>query len=94
MLIDEQVIDLLVAEAGVDPGLLRGDALLQQDLGLDSLALTEVLLALEDDLAISIPDPVQAELRTLDDLVNVVAAELGRGMPAGSGQQLGEGVQP
>lgn len=78
MLIDHQVVDLLVAEAGVDPSLLRGDALLQQDLGLDSLALTEVLLALEDDLAICIPDPVQAELRTLDDLVTVVAAQLGR----------------
>lgn len=77
MLIDEQVVGLLVAEAGIDPSLLRGDALLQQDLGLDSLALTEVLLALEDDLAISIPDPVQAELRTLDDLVTVVAAQLG-----------------
>ena len=83
MLIADQVGDLLTIQVGVDKDRLRGDALLEQDLGLDSLALTEVLLALEDDLAISIPDPVQAGLRTLDDLVAVVASQVvaGRGAP-------------
>ena len=76
MLIADQVGDLLTIQVGVDKDRLRGDALLEQDLGLDSLALTEVLLALEDDLAISIPDPVQAGLRTLDDLVAVVASQV------------------
>ena len=31
---------------------------------------------LEDELAISIPEPVQAGLRTLDDLVSVVASQV------------------
>jgi acyl carrier protein len=85
VLIDDQVGRLLMAEVGVDRDRLRGDALLEQDLGLDSLALTEVLLALEDELSISIPDPVQADLRTLDDLVAVVASQLGVGVVGGNG---------
>jgi len=76
LLIDDQVRDVLAAHLGVDPAELVGQARLEDDLRLDSLALTEVLLALEDELAISIPDPVQADLRTLADLVEVVTRQV------------------
>jgi len=76
VLIEDEVRDVLVSHLGVDPTKLRGRALLEEDLGLDSLALTEALLVLEDQLAISIPDPVQAELRTFDDLVAVVGSQV------------------
>jgi acyl carrier protein len=76
VLIDVRISAVLVDHLGVDPRRLVGSARLEDDLGLDSLALTEVLLALEDDLVISIPDPVQAALRTLGDLVDVVASQL------------------
>jgi len=73
---DDRVSRVLVGQLGVDQERLVGAARLDEDLGLDSLALTEVLLALEDELAISIPDAVQAGLRTLDDLVAVVACQV------------------
>jgi len=76
VLIDDQVRRMLVDHLGIDRARLVGGARLDEDLGLDSLGLTEVLLGLEDELRISIPDPVQAELRTLDDLVAVVASQL------------------
>jgi acyl carrier protein len=76
VLITSEVGDVLVAHLGVDRSRLLGPARLDEDLGLDSLALTEALLALEDELAISIPDPVQAGLHTFDDLVAVVASQL------------------
>jgi len=77
-----EVRHVLVDHLGIDPARLIGPASLESDLGLDSLGLTEVLLALEDEMAISIPDTVQAELRTLADLVDVVAAQLVRGQKA------------
>ena len=76
MLIGDRVRQVLIAHLGVDPGRLLGPALLDEDVGLDSLALTEALLVLEDELAISIPDPVQAALRTVGDLVAVVASQV------------------
>lgn len=68
---------MLVDHLGVEVARLVGPARLEEDLGLDSLSLTEVLLVLEDELHISIPDPVQAGLRTFDDLLGVVASQLG-----------------
>ena len=90
MLIGDQVREVLVG-LGFDRAALVGPARLDDDLGLDSLSLTEVLLALEDELAISIPDPVQAQLRTVDDLLAVVGAQIG-GSPAvvPSGAALGD----
>jgi len=76
VLIDDQVRDVLVGHLGVDRRRLIGSARLDEDLGLDSLALTEALLSLEDELAISIPDPVQAALRTFDDLLEVVTSQV------------------
>ena len=83
MLIGDQVREVLVG-LGLDRAALVGAARLDDDLGLDSLSLTEVLLALEDELVISIPDPVQAQLRTVDDLLAVVGSQIGSG-PASVG---------
>ena len=77
MLIGPRVGEILVTHLGVDPSRISGSARLVDDLGLDSLSLTEALLLLEDELDISIPDPVQAELRTFADLVTVVASQVG-----------------
>lgn len=76
MLIEDKVRDVLVSHLGVDPASVTASARLVDDIGLDSLALTEALLVLEDDLAISIPDPVQVELRTFGDLLFAVASQL------------------
>ena len=76
MLIERRVGDVLVTQMGVERTRLTGTARLADDLGLDSLALTEALLVLEDEMTISIPDPVQVCLVTFADLVAVVAAEV------------------
>lgn len=71
-----RVGDVLSHHLGLDPVRLVGPARLDEDLGLDSMGLTEALLTLEDELAISIPEPVQSSLETYQDLVTVVASRL------------------
>lgn len=93
MLIEDAVRKVLTGHLGVDASRLCGSARLEADLGLDSLALTEALLVLEDELAISIPDPVQVCLRTLDDLFTVVGSQVGSVVPlegAGQGPDPGD----
>lgn len=53
-----------------DPSLAdsRGDALLIEDLGFDSLAITEVVFFTEDVFDISIANEEILQVRTLDDL--------------------------
>jgi len=94
VLIADVVGQVLVDHLGIDPARLVGTARLEDDLGLDSLALTEVLLGLEDELAISVPDPVQAELLTLADLVEVVASELAGRQATSSSGWASEGRRP
>ena len=72
---------ILTEHLGLEGTDLSGPARLAEDVGLDSIGLTEALLALEDELSISIPEPVQAQLMTFDDLVAAVAARLGRPEP-------------
>ena len=72
---------ILTEHLGLDVTDGSGPARLAEDLGLDSIGLTEALLALEDELSISIPEPVQARLLTFDDLVMAVAARLGGPRP-------------
>jgi len=76
MLIEQQVRDLMVAHLGLDPARLVGPARLEADLGLDSVMLTEALLVLEDELVVSIPGAVQAELHSFGDLVAAIAGQL------------------
>ncbi len=71
-----KVAAVLTDHLGLDRSRLIGPARLSDDLGLDSMGLTEALLALEDELSISIPELVQAGLSTFDDLVAVVAYRL------------------
>lgn len=71
-----KVVEVLTDHLGLEAARLVGSARLADDLGLDSMGLTEALLALEDELGISIPEPVQAGLSTFDDLVAVVAYRL------------------
>ena len=56
---------------------LRPDALLGEDLGVDSLAAIELGMVLEDEFGISLPDDVLAEVQTFGDLVDVVTARVG-----------------
>jgi acyl carrier protein len=51
----------------------RRETLLEQDLGLDSLALLEVVETLQNRLAIVVPDEITARVRTIADLQDAVS---------------------
>ena len=55
---------------------IHGDSDIANDLGLDSLAMMELMLALEDRFDISIPLERIAKVSTVDDLVATVKAVL------------------
>lgn len=64
---------LAVATGRSHPAPVRGEMLLEHDLGVDSLALLEVVETLQDRLAIVIPDEVTARIRTVAELQDAVA---------------------
>jgi len=49
------------------------DSSLILELGIDSLTIAELIMAVEEKLSITIPDKINVELNTLRDIINYVA---------------------
>lgn len=80
----EQEVRRITADVlDADPASFRADQLLGEDLGMDSLASTELALVLEDELHIRVPQDEREEIRTFGDVVRVVTEKLA-GAPRGT----------
>ena len=66
----EQVRDIIVETLGCDAEQLTMEASLADDLGADSLASVELVMALEEATGISIEDGALAEMKTVGDVMN------------------------
>ncbi|MDQ3936450.1 MAG: acyl carrier protein [Actinomycetota bacterium] len=70
----ERVRDHLAAELAVDPSAIRDDTRFKEDLNADSLHLVELMVELEDDYGIRVPDDEAARIKTVGQVVDFVAA--------------------
>lgn len=62
--------ELIIAKGNIQP-----EAKLREDLGADSLDLTELVMVLEDHFDISIPDSELANIETVQDLVDYIGGQ-------------------
>lgn len=75
--VDRALLDAQVAEhLGLTLPELQPDALLAEDLGIDSLAAVELVMALEDLYDIRLPDEALADVHTYGDLVAALGSRL------------------
>lgn len=68
----EKVREILVKQLGVSESKVTKDTNLTTDLGADSLDLVEILMSLEEEFNVSIPDEVIPEIKTINDLVKFI----------------------
>jgi len=68
----EQMKKVIVSQLDVDAAAVHEKAAFVDDLGADSLALVELVLAFEEGFGITIPDTVADRLRTVGDAVTYV----------------------
>jgi len=69
---------ILAEEMGVKVEQLTPDAVLDSDLGADSLAKVEIIMALEEKFGVTIPDEVSERVQTVDEVYETLAKVLGR----------------
>lgn len=62
----EKVKEIVADELHITVDEIADDADIIEDLGADSLAVVSILMNIEDELGISIPDEVSVELRTCE----------------------------
>ena len=70
----DKVVDILAKQLSADKKNISGSTDISNDLGADSLDLVEILMSLEDEFGISIPDEVIPEIKTVDQLVAYIDA--------------------
>ena len=65
----EQVKEILARQLRVSPDKVTMDAQIKRDLGADSVDILQLLMRLEDDYGIVIPDQELAKFKTVGDVV-------------------------
>ncbi len=74
--IESKMKELLVEELGLDEDKITMDATFEEDLEVDSLGVVELLMALEDNFGVQIPDEEAESLVTVGEAVDLVQKKI------------------
>ena len=74
--IESKMSGLLVDELGLDADKITMDSRFEEDLEVDSLGVVELLMALEDNFGVQIPDEEAEQLTTVGEAVTLVEQKL------------------
>jgi acyl carrier protein len=69
----EKVKGVIVEQLRVDEDEVSEDAAFVDDLGADSLDIVELVMALEEEFGVSIPDEQAEKIKTVGDAVDFIA---------------------
>lgn len=69
----DKVKTVIVDQLGVDEDEVVEDAAFVDDLGADSLDIVELVMALEEEFGVSIPDEQAEKIKTVGDAVEFIA---------------------
>ena len=70
--IDQGVKDIVVEQLGVKPEQVTPQAKFIEDLGADSLDTVELVMALEEEFGIEVPDEQAEKLQSVGDVIKYV----------------------
>ena len=70
--IADRVVGVLTQRLGISPDVVTPTAQLADDLGVDSVDAVEFTLALEREFNMTLPDQIIADVRTVQDVVDLV----------------------
>lgn len=69
----DKVKSVIVDQLGVDEDEVLEEAAFVDDLGADSLDIVELVMALEEEFGVSIPDEQAEKIKTVGDAVDFIA---------------------
>ncbi len=68
----EKVKEIIANQLSVKVADIKDDTNIAEELGADSLDLVEILMSLEDEFGVSIPDEAIPEIKTIKDIVEFI----------------------
>lgn len=72
MSVEERVKEIIVEQLGVDAGQVKESAKFVEDLGADSLDTVELVMALEEEFSLEIPDEDAEKITSVGDAINYI----------------------
>lgn len=74
-MIFDKITEILAEQLAADKDTMTNDTKIAEDLGADSLDLVDLLMSIEDEFGIEIPDEEVENLKTIGDVVNYISAK-------------------
>ena len=71
-MVEQKVKDILAKQLGIAIEKINANTDIATDLGADSLDLVEILMSLEEEFSVSIPDEAIPNIKTVGDLVSFI----------------------
>lgn len=68
--IEEKIKEIIANQLGVEPAEVIPEASFVDDLGADSLDLVELIMAMEEEFGVEVPDEEAEKIRTVQDTIN------------------------
>ena len=78
----DRVVAILTQRLGISPDAVTPTAELAEDLGIDSVDAVEFILALEREFNVTLPDEMTTDLRSVQDVVDLVGQRTALSEPA------------
>jgi acyl carrier protein len=69
---EQRIKDIIVEQLGVNPDQVTSDAKFIEDLGADSLDTVELIMALEEEFGIEVPDEEAEKLQSVGDVIKYI----------------------
>ncbi len=71
-MIFEKVVRILAEQLSVDEDKITMASLLEEDLDADSLDAIDIVMSIEDEFGIEVPDEAIAQMKSVEDIVNFI----------------------
>ena len=71
-MIFDEIKDILAEQLELNPDKIEMSAELSSDLGADSLDAIDIVMSIEDQYGIEVPDSVIENMKTVEDIVNFI----------------------
>ena len=75
-MIFEEIKDILAQQLDLDPETIELTSSLAGDLGADSLDAIDIVMSLEDQYGIEVPDSVIESMETVEDIVGFIESNI------------------
>ena len=76
--VEERVIDIVCENLGVNKEQVTRNASFMEDMGADSLDIVELVMELEEEFEITIPDDQAEKIKTVGEAIDYIEKELGK----------------